>query len=277
MLGIPVSGVSAGTKAAVKRAHTLIVAELQQKVKHGDEGVASTLAHAERESRIAAQKSRLTGLLMTADEECSHDSYNLVHSMMQQDSLLYLHPEKFAKRRAELSKKPPKELVLDSKQGVTVRDKPLELLCSTSTELEMTQAMRRRALAFDLVGCCSFDAMSRYQSYLIQRLQEVPPPGYNKISLIQVLRADRAAFTHIAESLKSLKRDPDGSKPLDAALAACISDPSVAFHLLALPQSSSSVPDRPNKRRREDVAKVRAAPSPQRGGTKVRKPGGPGN
>ena len=181
VLGNPASGVSAGTKAAVKRlvfeAHTLIVAELQQKVKHGDEGVASTLAHAERESRIAAQKSRLTGLLMTADEECSHDSYNLVHSMMQQDSLLYLHPEKFATRRAELqSKKPSNELVLDSKQGVTVRDKPLELLCSTSTELEMTQATRRRALAFDLVGCCSFDAMTRYQSYLIQRLQEVPPP-----------------------------------------------------------------------------------------------------
>ncbi|CAE7461162.1 unnamed protein product, partial [Symbiodinium pilosum] len=50
VLGNPASGVSAGTKAAVKRlvfeAHTLIVAELQQKVKHGDEGVASTLAHA---------------------------------------------------------------------------------------------------------------------------------------------------------------------------------------------------------------------------------------
>ena len=99
--------------------------------------------------------------------------------------------------------------------------------------------------------------MSRYQSYLIQRLQEAPPPGYSKISLTQVLRADRAAFTHIAESLKSLKRNPDGSKPLDKALAECISDPSVAFHLLPLPQSTSSIPERPNKRKHDDAPKGR--------------------
>ena len=77
---------------------------------------------------------------MTADEECSHESYNIVHSMMQHDVLLYLHPEKFATRRSERQSK-KKELVLDSKQTVSVRDRPLELQCSASTELEMTQAM----------------------------------------------------------------------------------------------------------------------------------------
>ena len=262
ILGNPDAGVTAGTRAAVKRlvfeSHTLIVAELQQKVKHGDEGVASTLAPAERESRLESQRRRLTGLSLVADEECAFESYNLVHNMLQQHVLLYLAPEKFATRRAELqSKKPAKELVLDAKQGVTVKDKALDLQCSTSTELELTQAMRRRALAFDLVGCCSYDAMNRYHSYLIQRLQEAPPPGYGKITLIQILRADRAAFTHIAESIRSLRRKPDGSKPLDAALASCVNDPSVAFHLLPLPQSSSSSHDRPPKRKFDEGGKGR--------------------
>ena len=65
--------------------------------------------------------------------------------------------------------------------------------------------MRRRGLACDLVGCCSYDAMDKYDLYLVQCLQEALPPGYNKISLVQVLRAGRAAFTRVAESLKSLK------------------------------------------------------------------------
>ena len=49
-----------------------------------------------------------------------------------------------------------------------------------------------------------------------------------------MLRADRAAFTRIAESLASIKRKPDGALPLDKALDEIIQDPSVSFHLLPL-------------------------------------------
>ena len=82
---------------------------------------------------------------------------------MQQDILLYSRPEKFATPRAELQcKKPAKELVLDAKQGVTVKEKALDLQFSIASELELMQAMRRRALAFDLVGCCSYDSTNRW-------------------------------------------------------------------------------------------------------------------
>ena len=128
---------------------------------------------------------------------------------MQHGALLYLHPEKFATRRTELqSKKPSKELVLDSKQGVTVRDKPLELQCSRVRD---DSGCAPEGSCFRSCGML----LEQISPILIQRLQEVPPPGYSKISLVQVVRADRAAFTHIAETLKSLKRNPDGSKPLD--------------------------------------------------------------
>ena len=110
----------------------------------------------------------------------------------------------------------------------------MELKCDTHSELELTQAFRRRALAFDLAGASSYNIMNGYHHYLIQGLQEAPPPGYARISTAQVLRADRAAFTRVAETIKGVRREPDGSLPLDAAIKQIVLDPSVSFHLLPL-------------------------------------------
>ncbi|CAE7488500.1 unnamed protein product [Symbiodinium sp. CCMP2592] len=247
--------ITAGTMAAAKRlifeAHTLVVQELKTRVQRGDSGAPSTLATAEREERITEQRARITGLLHRGVEEPSHASYDLVYAMLSADSLTYLGPDRFPTRQSELQgKKPGKELTIDG-NSVTVRDKVPHQTCATGTELELTQALRRRALAFDLVKCASYDTMNRYHSSLIHRLQELPPPTYVKISVAQVLRADRAAFTRIAESLPSIKRQPDGALPLDRALENILQDPSISFHLL--PLKGGEIDD--NKRKWTDDAK----------------------
>ena len=157
--------VTAGTMAAAKRlifeAHTLVVQELKTRVQRGDTGAPSTLASAEREERIAEQRGRITGLLHRGVEEPSHASYDLVYAMLSSDSLTYLGPDRFPTRQSELQgKKPGKELTIDG-NSVTVRDKVPHQTCTTGTELELTQALRRRALAFDLVKCASYDVMNR--------------------------------------------------------------------------------------------------------------------
>ena len=229
------TGSLASAKELIFEAQTLVVAELKNRVDRGDDTSTVPMAAAERDTRILEQRKRLTGLTHSGDEECSYESYNLVHAMIQQNTVLYYHPERFATRQSELQhRKPRKELSLDAKSGVVVQDKSLELKCDTQSELELTQAFRRRALAFDLAGACSYNVMNGYHHYLIQRLQETPPPGYARISTAQVLRADRAAFTRIAETLKGVRREPDGSLPLDTAIKQIVLDPSVSFHLLPL-------------------------------------------
>ena len=171
---------NAGCLAACKRlifeAHALIVADLKQRVEKGEGQVVISLTAAERESRIDAQKLRLQGLTFTADEDCAFKGYNLVHAMLQKSTLVYLHPEKFVTRRQ--------------------------------------QAFKRRALAFDMVGACSYNCVNMYHSRLMQRAQELPPPGHVKVTLAQVLRAGRAAFTCLADTVRSLRRQADGSLPL---------------------------------------------------------------
>ena len=234
---------NAGTVSSARRlifeAHSLLVAQVKQKVDKTDDGTAITLAPAEREHRIESQKGRLQGLRLRG-EECSHASYNLVLQLQEKDSLMYLHPERFTTRRQELAaKKAPKELALDSGH-LTVRDKDVLQSCQTSTELEVTQAMRRRALAFDLVGLCSYNSMNAYHTELLQHMQEEPPPGYSKIGPVQVLRADRAAFLKISETLSTTKMKADGTMPLTDAFNEILREMSVAFHLLPLPTKPSS-------------------------------------
>ena len=129
-------------------------------------------------------------------EEVAFEAYNIVYGMLQQDTLVYQHPNKFTARQHELQlKKAGKEVSLDGSGSLTVRDKPQHSTCDTNGELELVQALRRRALAFDLVGVCSYETMNLYHSLLIQRIQDAPPPSYAKVSVMQALRADRAAFT----------------------------------------------------------------------------------
>ena len=58
-----------------------------------------------------------------------------------------------------LNKKPNKELAIDASQLI-VREKNAELTCPTATEMEVVNALRRRALAYDLTQLCPYDLMN---------------------------------------------------------------------------------------------------------------------
>ena len=263
-----------GTYASMKRlifeAQTLLSADLQNKVHKTDDQSKSKLAPAERDNRIKEQRSRLEGLRFKGEEECSYQSYDLVLNMMEKDSLVYLSPEKFATRRTELAlKKTGKEISIDQ-SSLVIKDKAQELTCSTATELETTNAMRRRALSFDLVKACSYHTMNTYHAELFDHLHLSAPPGYAQVTLTQILRTDRAAWLHIAEKISTLKRDEHGVLPLETELKQVLSHPTVSFHLLPLPLKSAEKPAQPKatpapKRTRSRTPPKHPAPSSQKG------------
>ena len=84
----------------------------------------------------------------------------MVFSMMERDTLIYAwllrssSPGFFELQQ----RKPGKEPVLDQ-NALTIKDKQHEYTCSTRTELELFQAMRRKALTFDLVGLRSLQLL----------------------------------------------------------------------------------------------------------------------
>ena len=159
-------GNTASLKRLIFESQTLVCNEVKIKANRKDDA-STTFAGAERDARIEQQKQRRTGLRFRGEEECCHSSYDITLNMLEKNCLLYLGPEKFPTRRHELlQKKPSKEISIDQSQLV-VKEKQSDLTCPTVTELEVSNAFKRRALAFDLVGVCTYHVTAAYHADLL--------------------------------------------------------------------------------------------------------------
>ena len=258
-------GNAASLKRLIFEAQTLVCNEVKIKANKKEDSP-TNFAPSEREARIQQQKDRLSGLRFRGEEECAHCSYDIALTMLERDTLVYLGPEKFPTRRNELQlKKPGKEITIDQSQLI-VKEKPADFTCSTNTELEVANAFRRRALAFDLVGICSYNIMTSYHADLLDHIHTPPPPGYSPISIQQILRTDRATFIFLAERMTSLKRDATNRIPINLALPNVLGQPTVAFHLLPLAGAAAKAaptkekPSGAKKRSRSPARQAKAEP-----------------
>ena len=253
--------VTLGALSAIRRlmfeAQTLSVALVKQTVEGTDGSVKAELAPAERAQRIADQKTRLGGISFQGPYECGHACYDVVADMLEKDLPVYPQPHRFVTRNSEVAKgNPPKELIIDGTSHIAVKDGKRQDKCLIRNELELSQALTRRSLAFDLMSCATFAVCERYQ-FLLGYLQMSPPPGYSGVTMEQILRADRAAWLRISEKLTTLRRSAGGDLPLDQALKDVEGDPAGLYHLLPCPgthgdKKNTDKEDNPKKRKYND-------------------------
>ena len=90
-------------------------------------------------------------------------------------------------------------------------------------------------------GSVSFQSYDRYVNKLFSHLSRDPPPGKSRITVSQILAADKQVFVRLIEAGV---RHPDKSFPLDSALLAALESYEVSF--LLLHESASKPPKRPN-------------------------------
>ena len=252
--------VAVGTLSSLRRlmfeGQTMVVAQIRKTVEGGEAAKTTELAPAEREHRI-------------------HQSYEYVHKMAVQDTIIYLEPYRFTTRMAEVQRdRPPKELVIDQQQ-LTIRDTECKDRCTITDLFTLSQAFTRRALACDLMGICAFKDMEGWHRFLLEQCQQPAPPHFEAPSMMQVLHTDRAAWVRFAETLTTLKASPDGSLPLDRALRDIRNDHTITFYLLPMPTGHhpktsverSDEPGAPKKKRkraadRKDTPRAPHAPQP---------------
>lgn len=86
-------------------------------------------------------------------------------------------------------------------------------------QLDVQEAMTRRALAFDAVGSIDFEVFQQWTKRFFELMGQPAPPGFKEPSLTQLLRTDRQAFARMQElSQDGIKPRADGSRPLDGLL-----------------------------------------------------------
>jgi len=227
--------VSLQALASIRRltfeAQTLCIAQIKASIDTEGETKVE-LAPAERSQRISAQRKRLAGFDLTGPLENAYANYVYVSSMVEHDHPQWLELHRFIPRSQEISReKPGKEVVLDESAKLSIRDRRTKDRCQIQNELQLAEAMTRRALACDLLQVCTFAVMEKWHRFLLNKLSTPPPPNYRPTSMEQVLRADRQAWIRLAEEVPSLKRDASGELPLDVAFPKLQMDPHVTYFL----------------------------------------------
>lgn len=242
------SAPSIGDAASLKRllfeAQALTIQSLKNTVEAPgtESSTPKRIPIAEGESRLAALRTRITGLIIEGVNEPAVSLFEQTQHQYEQKTIKYLPPEKCPSREFEIVQmKPVKQLVVHG--GNVVVGETLSMPDTTvNSSLLVQQAFIRRALAYDFSDLISFSVSQRYIDTLFRHMTGEAPPGYRQVTLCQVIQADKAVFAKLAELGSGIRRNAAGNRPLDARIMEALQSYEVSFHLFPL-----AIPERPLK------------------------------
>ena len=109
------------------------------------------------------------------------------------------------------------------------------------TDLKMAFAPRRRGLALDIGDIISYENHDFLVNKLIEAYLRDPPPGYARVSLAQLARADTEAFRFLEkEVVGGIKRDEAKERPCDTAMVQVPNSPEFVQTLQSMPAGSAA-------------------------------------
>ena len=132
--------------------------------------------------------------------------------------------------------KTTKQLRVDAEK-FTIKEDPRMPDQTASSEMQVFEALRRRGMALAFADVLSWEVHERYLSMLFNHLRKVAPVGFGKVTLQQVLRADRAAWTKLIERSQPTRRIALGFLRLDDPLIQSLESYKVGFNLVPLPKA----------------------------------------
>ena len=125
---------------------------------------------------------------------------------------------------------------------------------AVSSELQVLQALTRRALAADQAGLISFRTLDAIHQDFMGRLSRPAPPGFEPPCIAAVMRTDQELWKLVSDEVGSkIQQESLGLKPLDAAFTRLSSAATVALHLLPTCKPAGGPADRKERRKFEDA------------------------
>ena len=201
-------GASSADVASVRRllfeGQTLALQQLRLQLTE-PESTAKRVPEAERDRRMALLRNSLSGLCIEGPlepgrkllDECCHQEGT--------GQLKYLAPDRCISRLHEVMHGKPAARQVELDHSKLVIREHEEITQPAGSALQVQESLRRRGLAYTLTK-------------LFAHLHREPPPGFNRVSVSQIVEADRQVFVRLIEANTKPRKDPSGSFPLDAEL-----------------------------------------------------------
>ena len=220
--------------------HAIAISDAKLRLEKTDDMTPRKLPAPERAARYAAQTQRLSGIIWTPNIEPSHALLDRVQSQVEENLPAYISLDTCTSRFQELSgiKKESaassKILELHASSGaMKAVAKETPLVASICDAHSLRLAFKRRALAYDQANLCSFEAMESWTEKLFASMMETPPPGYQQVSMAQIISADHYLFVKVIESCRAGVA-PTGDplyRPIEKAISSLSDDVTVTFHI----------------------------------------------
>eukprot|EP00435_Cladocopium_sp_Y103_P000478 s3906_g1.t1 len=235
-----------GEMTDVKRLHfesvTIVIAHLKSRViaDVGIEGIRK-IPNAEKQVRLITQQKRLVGISITGELQPSHALFDLANSMCDSNNVIWIPPSKCSKRESEITMatKEKSSMVSVEQHLLKVSTADPDPKTDISTDLQWQWAMMRRGIALGLI---SWDTHQLWAQQLLSLLTKEVPLGYTRLSLDQLVRADKELFTIMAQELQITdKRVTAIPEPMDEAMKTLRTDPRITMCLLPLGKGSAKV------------------------------------
>ena len=255
-------------KAMVRRlffeAYSLSAADMNRKaLQPDDDDKPKKMPLAERAERFKHLEEKLVGLSLRGPLEPSNTMVDKFAAMEDTGAISYLKWEEYTTREKELEGKKKEELFKEDAEGRlqrTFREK--EYPIQVGDELAMKYALQRRGLAMNMAKLINFQVHDTLVNFYLEELARVALPGYEKVSMEQIRRADKEIFLRMADKTRSgLSNFGDPLRqvlPLDQVLPAVMVEPRIVALLFPLPSTSGRQNQQSgNKRKADEVERLR--------------------
>ena len=265
------AGYNMATYSALRRLHfeaaTFVVAQLKQKVTgEGEEG-RQKLPTIEKQARLADQKRRLTGIDIEGEMQPSYALIDAVNGMIETSSVLWIAPSKATSREQEIqhgSKSLPSVVQLEH-HTLKLSAPEANFEAEHSTTIQLQWCLQRRALALDQVRLSSWDCQNKWINQLLTVLNTPPPAGHSRITLEQLIKADKQLWTELAKMFTGavVAATAGTEPPFDEHILRLRHDPRVTMFLLPLPSFAKETKQQGPQHGTPSNASAKGAPKPQ--------------
>ena len=240
-------GASAGQTGLLRRLHfeaaTLVLSHLKTAVtSETSEGI-KKLPFAEKQARYARVKASISGFLIQGETEPSHALVDKCQAMFDTNSVMWLAPSVCTKRELEIQAAPK-----DNQQVLKIESQTLKVStegadlgeADHSSEIKLQWCLQRRSVALEMCELVSWQTSQKWLSTMFAVYASDPPANFSRVTLSQLIAADKALWTILARDIESVKPDANGHRPLDAAFEKLMCDPRVTMHMLSMPSKAPS-------------------------------------
>ena len=221
-------------------AQSLNIADLRARVDPPSESaVVRKLPAAERAARQKAQEARLQGIVFGPESSPSNSLVDIFVDMLESGVLSYIEPGKCTSRAQEIQAvKRDRSIQVEGDGRLRVVNKHQDQTCEVSTDARLRAAWRRRSLAMDQAGLCSFIEIERWVEHLFNLQCREVPKGWAPLTLQQLISADKAFFIHASENLAGNLVSVNGApKPFDLQIKQLMYANEIVQHLTLLPKA----------------------------------------